>query len=682
MKSLGTIIHWLGLATVVPANLWAGNVPEGSAAVDSFHFAHRISPILAKVGCSAAECHGGGNGQGGFKLSLFAAEPRLDYEAIVEELGGRRLDLGDPSKSLLLKKPTRAVKHKGGRLLREGDENLEDLIAWIDAGAPYASGEQRELNGISVEPVDGGVKVVAGFDMAGGKVIEEDVTRLALLESTNRQVAEIDDEGGIVKKGPGETWILARYGQFSARIPIREAFPGSVANRRPAAAVHPLDAAWLQRMDDLGLAPAPRASDSVLVRRLYFDLTGRPPTPYEVWQFEALPRRERVASTAGRLVESSEFAGVFARHVGDWFEIPPESKDPRNASQRNNVIRKFLLDSVGRNDSISAMTRKFLTEKEPQTAWKHFADPRDRSEYVGRTMLGIRIGCARCHNHPLDRWTNIEHLHFSAYFADPRPADGGGMMAGKFFLPGTSQSIEPVLLPLGEGTPPDNMILEEELAWFVLERGREQFARNMANRIFGDLVGAHLVDMPDDHRLSNPSLHEPILALLAGKFLDSGADLKSMVRFIVTSELYALSSEPPDADRVSGDPELRYLARREARPLTTAQFKAAVEHVLGVPIDRPDPPDSPLARQLYVMNSGLILEGLETPGNQVDVIFDFEQDPFKQLEEMYRLILSRMPGEEERKALLPVLTDAREAKQAGRDLAFALMAGREFGSLR
>jgi hypothetical protein len=300
-------------------------------------------------------------------------------------------------------------------------------------------------------------------------------------------------------------------------------------------------------------------------------------------------------------------------------------------------------------------------------------------------MLGIRIGCARCHDHPLDRWTNREHLEFAAYFADPRPAEGGQMMAGKLFLPGTNHEVLPALLPLGTGNAPAGLSPESELAWFVLERGGDQYGRNFANRIFETLVGKGLIDQADDHRLSNPALHEPVLDLLAAQLAEDGFKLKSMVRFIVTSWLYSLSSEPGESGAISGDPAVGYLARREAQPLTPAQFKAAVEQVLGVNLARPEPPESPLARQLYVMNSGLIQSGLAMPGNQVDAIFEFETDPEKQLAELYRLILSRDPRAAEKAALLPELRrDSRDEKSqsAGRDLAFALMAGREFGSKR
>lgn len=645
------------------------------AAETSFDFAHRISPILAKLGCSAAECHGGATGQGGFKLSLFADNPRLDYEAIVQELGGRRLDYANPANSLFLRKPTkRGVKHKGGRILKAGEFEFEELQKWIARGAPFRQGPKEELVGVELRPTEARFVTYATFSVAG-KTFTRDVTKLARLTSSNEQVATVDESGRVTKLGAGEAWILARYGMFSARQPVRQSFGKTFVQ---GTTQHPLDRVWLQRLRQLGLSPAPPAEKDTLARRIFVDLTGRPPGPFELAKFHERPLEE----TVDRLIATSDFDRVFARHFGEFFEVPEPGKDPRNGGDRNSRLRQMFRTAMNQKQSVKEITRNILTNPTGQSAWKHFADPRDRAEYIGRTMLGMRIACARCHNHPLDRWNNADHLQFSAYFTDPRPGAGGSMMAGKFFLPGSGKAVQPALLPLAKTQPPRPFSPAKTLAWFILDSGNQEFERNMANRIFGKLFGKPLVDLPDDHRLTNPAVHEPILDLLTERFRKNGTDVRRLVRFIVTSQLYAAGSEPPNTDQVTGDPEHRYLARRAARPLTPAQFKTAVEFVLGVEINRPPPPDSPLAQQLYIMNSGLIQSGLKTPGNQVDAIFDFQPDANEQLNELYHLILSRGPRAAERRVFLPLLRKSENPQKTGRDLAFALLAGREFGSLR
>ncbi|MFT4588315.1 MAG: hypothetical protein ACI9VS_002009 [Candidatus Binatia bacterium] len=653
---------------------------SGRSASESFHFAHDISPLLAKKGCAAAECHGSATGQGGFKLSLFAGDPRADYDAIRNELDGRRIDARNPEESLFLRKPARRIKHGGGRVFKTDDPAYQTLLKWIENEAPYAEGEEKTLVGIELEADESGARVSASFKSAT-ESWRRDVTDLALLSSTNEDVAKIDESGDIELVDAGETWILARYGEYSARVPVRRSFGKSENGDKTDAIVSALDSVWLARMNELGLQPVAETDEATLLRRLYFDLAGRPPSPYEARAFSKLPREKRVETTVEKLLASREFDEVFGGHLARWFEVPEPGKDDRNGVQRNAELRHFFLDSVREKLSVAEIGRRIVTEKGPDQAWRHLRDPRDRAEYVGRALLGMSIACARCHNHPLDRWKQEEHLQFSAYFADPRPAANGGMMEGKFFLPGEGRAVEPVLLPLTKKRPPSGLRLEDEVAWFAVEGASDQLARNFANRIFGALVGKPLVESTDDHRLSNPAVHEPLLEFLAKEFQAGGTDLRKLVKTIVTSRIYALSSEPPSPGELTGDPELDFIARREARPLSSRQFKLAVESVLGVKIDRPVPPDSPLARQLYVMNSGLLQAGLKTPGNQVEAIFDFQPDPKEQLKELYQLILSRRPTEREIESLLPTLQGG-DARTAGNDLAFALLASREFGSLR
>ncbi|MGK0189030.1 MAG: hypothetical protein ACI9R3_004847, partial [Verrucomicrobiales bacterium] len=307
---------------------------------------------------------------------------------------------------------------------------------------------------------------------------------------------------------------------------------------------------------------------------------------------------------------------------------------------------------------------------------KRFEDPRDRAEYLGETLLGMSIGCARCHNHPLDRWRQDQHLRFSAWFAEPRPdpAQPERMMTGKFFLPGDQKAIPPALLPIGNKPIPEFVNRADALSWLIFEGSEGQFSRNVANRIFGWLVGRHLVDPPEDHRDTNPALFEGMLSLLCKRLEDSDYDLRHLIQFIVTSQSYQLASE--------GSPSLDYLARREARPLTEWQFRRSLEFILDVPIKGWTLPESPLARQLALLNRGQIQRSLSIPGNQIEAIFDFEPSPDRQLQALFERILSRAPSDQERTTLLPTFTGADDRHAAGKDLAFALLTSREFGSQR
>ena len=643
-----------------------------------FHFAHDISPLLVKQACASAECHGAATGQAGFKLSLFAMNPAADYAALTQDLDGRRIDLAKPESSLLLRKPTRQIKHKGGRIFKKDSADYESLLGWIQRGAAFTENEPGRLAKLRLEPRDGGFSAVAEYRLAK-RTATRDVTTLTVFSSTDETVALVHDNGSVTKRAPGEAWIIARYAGHNARAVIRRSFNEDPPDEPPP--THPLDSAWLAGLESLGLSSCAEADAFVLARRVHIDLAGRPPTPDELDDFLALPPARRLAKTADRLMRTEEFAEVFADHYRRWLELP-EARGEKNAEKpRNTKLRHYLLESVRQNKPLPQLARDILGSSAAGEFVTRHNDPRDRAEYVGRTLLGLSIACARCHDHPMDRWQQHEHLAFSAYFADARPNPEGGMMAGKLFLPGTGKAVQPALLELNPAAPPAPQRRPgDELAWSILGGGHDQFGRNVVNRFFGILVGKHLVDAPDDHRLSNPAIHGALLDALVQKFERTDGDLRKLIRTIVTSRVYALASEPGEGRTLETDPAARYLARREARPLTPAQFMRAVESVLGVALQHEPPPESPLARQLYVLNSGLIQGGLAKPGNSVAAIGDFVIEPAQQLRELYRLVLSRDPRPGEADAFLPTLQ--KQGATGLGDLAFALIAGREFGSLR
>ena len=647
----------------------------------AFDFAQQISPLLAKLGCSAAECHGGATGQGGFKLSLFAENPQLDYQAIVQELGGRRLDFNTPSLSLFLRKPSRdGVKHKGGRLLSKKDPEYRQFVDWIDKGAPFRSGDPGRLLSIQLRINDGRITVIGTFGKKS-KTEQWDITNLAQLSSSDDSLITVASNGQFEFKGSGQAWIFARYGNLTARTSLIKPF--SRGDFQPHSQ-HPLDLVWYEQLRALGLTPIERASSLTLARRLYLDLVGRPPSPFELDQFANLPENDQIRNTADTLIDSSAFDDHFAVHMASFFEVPEAAKDSRNASARNQRLRQFFRQALQDRLPLTQIASRILLDPENQQAWKHYSDPRDRAEYIGRTMMGLRLGCARCHNHPLDRWTNEEHLRFSAFFTDPRPGERGSMMAGRLFNPNSGSEISPAFLPFSESNvQKDNLPpTTETVARLLLDQQLDIFERNMANRLFGVLLGSPLVSLTDDHRITNPAIHEPLLVNLTAYLRDHKGDVRAFVKYLVSSEIYALSSRPMNAETTTEDPEKRYLARRAPRSLTPGQFIKSVEAVIGVSMPSTPPPESPLARQLFVMNSGLIRNALDLPGNQIEAIFDFETDPKTQVLELYRLILSRNPSPAEMASFQPILEQSEEPIHAGKNLAFALIASREFSSLR
>ncbi|HLU39785.1 MAG TPA: DUF1549 domain-containing protein, partial [Planctomycetota bacterium] len=471
--------------------------------LDPTDFVHAVLPVLQRQGCASAYCHGAATGQGGFKLSLFGGDPQADHAAITRALGGRRLDLLAPEASLLLAKPLRLVDHGGGKRLTEDSEQHALLRAWIAAGAPFAPEVPRRLVDLQVAP-DGGRLVVTATFAAGGTTTTADVTALATFSSSAQDVATVDRAGRFAIVGPGEAHLFTRYAGATARVTVGRPFGDEVAVEGTAREGD-LDALFAARLADLGLAPAPEAPPERIARRLWLDLVERPPTAFELQRFLEMPEGERIARAADALLATPEFAVAAARRLRAFFEVPEVEDAPPGARAAVVALHQRVRAAAEADEPLPDLTRDLLAHGGPFLARRE--DPRDRAELVARTMFGVRLGCARCHDHPDDRWRQRDHLAFAACFAPP---PRGARAPSSLFDEHTGEPVVPRLLPLrgadehGAG----------DLHAFVHSRAHDAFARAFANRVFAWLLGAGLVEPLDDHRETNPARHEAWLEAL------------------------------------------------------------------------------------------------------------------------------------------------------------------------
>ncbi|MBV8882134.1 MAG: hypothetical protein JO332_19410 [Planctomycetaceae bacterium] len=115
-------------------------------------FRNHVQPILARFGCSSGACHGAAAGKSGFKLSLRGYDDDGDYATMTRHALGRRVNLEDPGRSLLLLKPTGAVAHKGGVRFDTASREYAVLSEWIAAGAPGPRKEDPRIDHIEIVP--------------------------------------------------------------------------------------------------------------------------------------------------------------------------------------------------------------------------------------------------------------------------------------------------------------------------------------------------------------------------------------------------------------------------------------------------------------------------------------------------------------------------------------------------
>src|SRR5437016_7525927 len=224
-----------------------------------------VNPLLFGHG---GTCHGALNGQNGFKLSLFGYEPDKDYEMIVHKHDGRRIDLSNPEKSLLLLKPTFQIKHGGGKLLRKDSPDYNTLLAWIRGGAKLVPENERRIVSLRVLPAG---SVLSGKNTTRQLLvtahysdgIERDVTRMVKFQSNDDSIAKVSAEGIVSGERGGETAIVVRAPGIAAAAKVGvvlepHQFPEVASNNF-------IDDAVFAKLKSLQIPPSPLADDATFL---------------------------------------------------------------------------------------------------------------------------------------------------------------------------------------------------------------------------------------------------------------------------------------------------------------------------------------------------------------------------------------------------------------------------------
>lgn len=541
---------------------WLLSLLVGFAAhAERLDFPTRILPVLTKAGCNSGGCHGAATGQGGFKLSLLGYDPEQDHLALTRELGARRIDLADPAESLFLKKATRQIEHEGGRRFSRESAEAALLERWVKAGAPFGPKELHVV-ALQVDPTavlaassNATIRLRVTAELSDGT--REDVTPLALYSSNDDAVADVTKRGVVGVRGSGSTGIMVRYaGQVAATLVDRPF--GSPENHVNFAAFAPqnfIDELVLARLRRLRVPPSPLADDTTFLRRVSLDLAGRLPTPAEITVFLGQPESvEKRRQVIDRLLGSEEFTDLWTMRFADLLLLSGR----RGGEAGTAAYHRWLRGQIARNRPWNETVRDLVTaegnvaEVGPANFLNLANDPRDLAEHVGTMFLGTQIGCARCHAHPSDRWTQGDYHQFAAYFAKVS-RDGGTVRdgeRGEVEHPKTGRAMVPK--PLGSAAPrtDGSGARRAELAGWLVAPDNPLFAKSLVNRVWKHLLGRGLVEPVDDLRLTNPATNPALLDALAAHFASGGFDLRDLVRAITQSRTYQLASGsvPGNAD--------------------------------------------------------------------------------------------------------------------------------------
>jgi hypothetical protein len=703
-------------------------------------FERHVEPILTRFGCNAGACHGKARGQNGFALSLLGFDPDFDYNAIVTEARGRRLFANDPDFSLLLRKAAGEVPHGGGKKLAKGSPEYQLLRDWIDAGTPRTPKNAPTLAKITVSPSEKLLKFNESIPLAvtahfsdGSK---EDVTKLAAYQSNDAGYAAVD-ANGVVKAGPiaGEAAITARFmDKFAVcnmLIPRPGAIDPKLYERLPKKNF--IDGLVWSKLKQLGLTPSHSASDATFHRRAYLDIIGRLPTPEETRAFLKNPDREKLVD---HLLDRPEYADFWANKWADLLRPNPYHVGIKATFNFDAWIR----DAFRKNKPYDQFVREIITAsgstfKDGNTVfYRNRREPEELTTMVSQLFLGVRLECAKCHQHPSEKWGQSDFYGFAAFFGrigrkgtgisapisgseeivytSDGPSTGGRRRGGgpvKHPLTGEAMAPTPLLSEPLELTAEDDP--REKLAEWVTSKDNPFFAKVIVNRVWAELMARGLVDPVDDLRDTNPPSNPALLDALAKDFRENGHDLKKLIRRIATSHVYGLSSLPNDTN--VGD--TRNYSRHYRQRLRAEVLLDAVTDVTGVAekfdampagarameawtvrgeskfldtFGRPDPNQDPpcerttdttVVQALHLMNAPNLSRKITADDGRAAKLGAGKQTPTEIVEELYLLAYCRLPTEAEKAACV-----ARFEKQGAKkrevveDLLWGLLNTPEF----
>lgn len=700
---------------------------SGFAAGRSVDFATDIVPILSRYGCNSGGCHGKASGQNGFKLSLFGFDTQFDFEAIAIAGRGRRIFAAAPENSMLLGKATGRKPHGGGARFDADSEAYQLVHRWIALGAPAPSPDAARVIQLHVTPTE---RVLGANGKQQLAVIAEysdgshrDVTRQAEYASNLEPVASVDSDGLVQATGEtGEAAVMARYlGQvavFHAIVPHGDRV-ATIPDFTPNNYVDQLVA---EKWKKLGLLPSPPCDDATFLRRVTLDLCGRLPTADEVSAFLADSSPNKRDAVIDRLLDSPDYPAYFALR---WGAILRNSR-LAGADQAAYAFHNWIKDMIARNRPYDEFVRGIVAaagEWQDAPAINWYWQTRDDQLHsvtadTAQVFLGIRLQCARCHHHPYERWGQEDYYGLAGFFTrlgrksfgQPPPYFSSSQVTTGEKNPLTGKTPEPKFLSgdYAKLTPEDDP--RHALVDWMAQPDNPYFAHVLVNRLWGHFMGRGLVHEVDDIRESNPPSNPELLDALAKDFIDHKFDVKHIVRTIVSSRVYQLSSEPTEHNRNDRQNFARFYARR----LIAEVLLDAVDQATGTQtrfgniadtaraVDLPhegfgsyflDTFDRPkrvsgcecerssgatLAQVLLLANSDEVENKLAAGDGRIAKLVAAKTPLADVVDQLYLTALSRHPRDAELQTTLSYIESQEDKQQALVDLLWTILNSKEF----
>ncbi len=544
----------------------------------AWNYAIHVQPVLTKLTCNSGACHGALAGKGGMKLSLRGYAPEDDHFVMTRQVNGRRVNRQQPGHSLLLLKPTLALAHGGGQKLEVDSPEYRVLAEWIAGGAPGLSKSDPRIERLEVFPKQATLKPKDEIQLAVRAHYSdghsEDATRWAKFSSTEDLIAGVDDHGLVKVGSHGEAAITVSFANLVTTSRIASPLPNAVDPKVFAASPRQgfIDELVLKKLQALRIPPSPQCSDQEFVRRVHLDAAGILPTPDEAAKFAADIRVDKRAKLIDALLERPEYVDYWSYKWSDLLLVSSR-KLPAPAVRS---FAQFVRRSVADNKPWDQFAREILTVQGnslQQGQANYFLlhkEVTDLTEATSVTFLGMSLTCCRCHNHPLEKWTQDQYWSLANLFSQVTIKNGE--RAGEFTVqsardgdvlhPRRGVAMPPAPL---DGKPLALDATKDRRAYFadwLTAPDNPYFAKALVNRVWRSFMGRGLVEAEDDLRQTNPASNEELLDALARDFIAKRHDVKHLARAVMNSAAYQRSSLPSEVNKSDDRFYSRYLIRR------------------------------------------------------------------------------------------------------------------------
>jgi hypothetical protein len=717
------------LTKEVPATV-SGILPQPAVG-----FTEHIRPILNKAGCAMAACHASQHGKGGFKLSVFGSEPSQDWTAMARDSVQRRTDFVLPESSLILLKPTMQVPHGGGRRIEKGSVEYQTMLAWVQAHAPKPAATDPEVTKLHVFPSrrvgQAGLKqqLRVEAEYAGGK--RKDVTALARFDSMDDGVLAVNREGLVTTVGKGQAALMVRFeGQAEiAQFVVPYADKVELAGWQNHNVVDELAAA---KFRELGIEPSPLCDDSTFIRRAYEDALGSLPTPEETLAFLNSQEPNKRAKLIDRLLgfetggPPNNYNDLYAAYWSlKWSDLIRNSSRELG-DQGMWSLHNWIKESFRTNKGFDKFVRELITGKGsiykngPANYFRLNNSPPEMAESTSMLFLGVRLECAKCHHHPFEKYSQDDYYGLAAFFArvSLKGSEEFGIFGGEQVVwmsdrgevsnPRSGKKMDPK--PLDAPAVDHPLDRRLPLADWMTGKDNPLFARAVVNRYMSYLMGRGLVEPVDDMRSTNPPSNPALMDALSKHFVDSGFNLKELMRTVMNSRLYQLDSQPTPGN--IGD--RRFFSYYQVKRLKAEPLADAIDRITGtqtkyksmplgtLAIELPDAeypdyflntfakprrasvcecersPDENLAQALHTLNGDTLSNKIADKSGRIAKLLAAKTPHDEIVTQLYVASLSRLPSDDERAAAARFLCESESAAECYQDLLWALVNSKQF----